>query len=102
MPRPSPKDRLEFDQGHFDEQVARWRKVTAQQSATVVEESPWAYLAKHTCQITPQVRDACHAQLAQLTLPDLTLVLHTSGVAVGRRHPHHRHDPEAYSQVALR
>lgn len=35
-------------------------------------------------------------------MPDLHIVLHTSGVAVGRRHPLHRGDPEVYSPVALR
>ena len=101
-PRPPPQERIEYHQEHFEELVARWQKLSQQDGPLLIEDSPWAYVAKHTGQITPQQRDACHAQLAQLVLPDLTLVLHTSGVAVGRRHPHHRDDPETYSQVALR
>jgi hypothetical protein len=82
--------------------VARWQRLTQQQGALLVEESPWTYLTKHAAQLPGHVRDSCHATLAQLTLPDLTFVLHTSGVAIGRRHPHHRQQPEEYSQVALR
>ena len=67
-----------------------------------MEESPWSYLAKHTSTTTPQTRGACHASLAPLTLPDLTICLHTSGVTIGRRHPQHRHNPEQYSPIALR
>ncbi len=101
-PRPPPRERTEYHQAHFEETVARWRKLSQHIGPLLIEDSPWAYVAKHSGQITSQQWDACHAQLAQLMLPDLTLVLHTSGIAVGRRHPHHRDHPEEYSQVALR
>ena len=81
--------------------VTRWQHVCKQPEVIIVEESPWSYLAKHTHTTTPQTRSACHASLAPLTLPDLTICLHTSGVAIGRRHPQHRHDPEKYSPIAL-
>lgn len=52
--------------------------------------------------MAPHTRAECQAALAPLDLPHLHIVLHTSGVAVGRRHPHFRDDAESYSPVALR
>ena len=99
--RPPAASRVDFDQAFFEGLVTRWQHVCQQPEVILVEESPWSYLAKHTHTTTPQTRSACHASLAPLTLPDLTICLHTSCIAIGRRHPNHRHDPEQYSPTAL-
>ena len=57
-------------------------------------------MAKHAAQLDPNTRHQHYSTLAPLTLPDLTLVFHTSGRSIGLRHPHHHDTPEAYSQTA--
>lgn len=56
----------------------------------IIEESPWAYYYKHAHHIAPAERQQCQDKLAQLAMPHLHMVLTTSGVQVGRRHPIHR------------
>ena len=65
-----------------------------------MEDSPWAYLAKHSAHLPPAERHSLHAQLAQLTLPELTIVLHTAGRTVGLRHPLYHDSPETFSPAA--
>lgn len=65
-----------------------------------MEDSPWAYLAKHSAHLPPAERHSLHAQLVQLTLPELTIVLHTAGRTVGLRHPLYHDSPETFSPAA--
>ena len=67
----------------------------------LVEESPWTYLTKHALQLDAQQRATCNAALAPLVLPTLTITLHSSGRAVGRRHPLHASEPDAFAPTAL-
>lgn len=55
----------------------------------------------HAAQLTQLKRAEHRATLAPLTLPDLTIVLHTAGRTVGARHPLHRSQPDQYSPTAL-
>lgn len=81
--------------------MERWRDLCKLDEALLVEDSPWAYFQRHVQHLPAATRSQCQAELATLTLPHLTLVLHTSGVAVGRRHPTAHERPEEYSPVAL-
>ena len=51
----------------------------------MIETSPWGYLAKYTSQLEPKGRGAAREELAGLRLPDLFLVLTTSGIEVASR-----------------
>jgi hypothetical protein len=73
--KPAPAQRQEFSQPHFDEQVQRWRKISEQDEALLVEDSPWAYFQRHVQHLPADVRNAAQATLATLTLPHLTIVL---------------------------
>ena len=53
-PRPPPQERLEYHPDHFEALVARWTQLSQQEGPLLIEDSPWAYVAKHTGQITPQ------------------------------------------------
>ena len=86
---------------HFQEQVTRWATLCADGAAKVVEDSPWAYFQRHCHHLPSDVRLQCTTAMAPLTLPHLTIVLHTSGVGVGRRHPTHHKQPDEYSPHAL-
>jgi hypothetical protein len=99
--KPAAADRLTFSQVHFDAQVDRWRKLSELEEALLVEDSPWAYYQRHVHHLPADVRNACQTTLSTLTLPDVTLALHTSGVTVGRRHPLWQGSPELYSPYAL-
>lgn len=101
-PKPPPGDRQDFSREYFDLLVSNWRSLSATPGHLVIEDSPWAYLLRHSCHVAPSTRAECQAALAPLDLPHLHVVLHTSGVAIGRRHPHFRDDPESYSPLALR
>ena len=63
----------------------------------LVEDSPWAYLCRLGHVLAPSQRAAMRAVLAPLTLPDVSVVLQTSGRAVGLRHPLYHHSPDDYS-----
>ena len=67
-----------------------------------MEDTPWAYLARHSVHVEPSVRQQAHRLLAPLALPAYHIVLHTTGVTVGRRHPTQHTSPEQYSPHALR
>lgn len=51
--------------------------------------------------LSPQERHALHAKLTPLVHPDLTIVLHTAGTTVGKRHPAFHDNPEAWGAIAL-
>lgn len=99
--KPEAADRLTFSQQHFDEQVARWKLLQASSGPVLVEDSPWAYYHRHVHHLPTSTRTTCQATLSSLTLPDVTIALHTSGVTVGRRHPLWHTSPEQYSPHAL-
>ena len=86
----------------FDRLVAAWVELSTTKTALLVEDSPWAYLRRHAVHLAPDVRARCHAALATLLLPDFTVILNTSGVEVGHRHPIYRNKAEEYSPLALR
>ena len=71
------------------------------EEALLIEDSPWAYLTKHATHLPSDHQASCRSTLASLHLPQLTIVLHTSGRAVVLRHPLFRGKPGAYSPVAL-
>lgn len=98
--KPPSHARASFAPTYFHDLVAAWQALPRAGQAILVEDSPWAYLAKHGASLAPEDRHARYAQLAPLTLPDLTLVFHTSGRQVGLRHPHHHSNPDEHSPAA--
>lgn len=68
----------------------------------IIEDSPWAYLCRHAVHIAPDLRALCQTELAQLKLPEFTIILGTSGIEVGRRHPNFKNNPMEWSTRALR
>ncbi len=101
LDKPAHADRLTFSQAHFDAQVARWARLSATTGPLLIEDSPWGYYHRHVHHLTAAQRNASQTALSALTLPDVTISLHTSGVTVGRRHPLWHHRPEQYSPHAL-
>ncbi len=99
--KPEVGARAEFSKTHFQQQVQHWTEISNAGEAVIIEDSPWAYFQRHIQHLPADVRSNCQSELARLTLPHLTLVLHTSGVTVGRRHPTARGKPEEYSSLAL-
>ncbi len=47
-PRPPPQDRKEYNHEHFEAMVVRWQQLCQQSGPLLIEDSPWAYVAKHT------------------------------------------------------
>ncbi len=80
--------------------MKQWTQLPRDGPALLVEDSPWAYLAKHSATLDPTTRHQHYHVLAPLTLPDLTLVFHASGRAIGLRHPHFHPHPEEWSPTA--
>ena len=99
--KPPPAARSSWCQAYFDRLVQYWHALPREGRAIFIEDSPWAYLTKHASSLTAAHRADLHATLAPLTLPNLTLTLHTSGRNIGLRHPHHRTTPDLYSPIAL-
>ena len=64
--------------------MAEWRTCCAQAGTVVTDAAPWPYFRKYLLHIAPQERTVYAAELAQLYLPDLTIVLLSSGREVGR------------------
>ena len=82
--------------------VQAWEQLPGGGPALLVEDTPWAYLTRHSVHVETSVRQAAHRLLAPLTLPAFHIVLHTTGVTVGRRHPTLHATPEQHSPHALR
>ena len=101
-PKPPPDLRTTFQQAHFDTMVAAWQALPDSGPALLLEDTPWAYLARHSVHMDLSTRQAAHRMLAPLTMPAFHIVLHTTGVTVGRRHPTLHTTPEQYSPHALR
>ena len=51
----------------------------------MTDASPWAYFYKYLLRVAPDERSALQVVLATLSLPDLQLVLLSSGREIGRR-----------------
>ncbi len=100
--KPPPAERATFSMEFFEKLVNRWARLATLPGVLLVEESPWTYLAKHAIYLEAPTRAACNAALAPLVLPTLTISLHSSGRAVGRRHPIHHHEPDVFAQPALK
>ena len=100
-PKPTASQRTAWLQPYFTALVQGWTDMPTHEEALLIEDSPWAYLTKHATHLPPDHRATCRSELAALQLPHLTIVLHTSGRAVGLRHPLFRGTPEDYSPVAL-
>lgn len=100
-PKPPPDTRHTFVSDYFSQLVAAWTQIPAQPQSYVIEDSPWAYLTRHLSHIPPQDHASYRAQLTHLDPPTFTIILHTSGVAIGRRHPLHRTTPELYAPTAI-
>ena len=58
--------------------------MTKIKGTTVTDASPWAYFYKYLLRIAPDKHSALQAVLATLHLPDLQLVLLSSGREIGR------------------
>ena len=58
--------------------------MTKIKGTTVMDASPWAYFYKYLLRIAPDQRSSLQAVLATLHLPDLQLVLLSSGREIGR------------------
>ncbi len=99
--KPDPPARDQFSPSHFEDLVARWARLSVKPGVLLVEESPWTYLAKHALHLDAPQRATCNAALAPLVLPTLTISLNSSGRAVGRRHPLHANNPDAFAQTAI-
>ncbi len=99
--KPPPEARVAFCIQHFDYLVTRWARLTSHPGVLLIEESPWSYLAKHAVNLDARTRVVCNAALAPLVLPTLTISLHSSGRAVGRRHPLYHQEPDKYAPVAM-
>ena len=100
--KPSTTKRLDFHLPYFNHLVSDWTSFCADSRALLIEDSPWAYLCRHTVHIAPEIRDRCHSTLAPLKLPDFTIIFSTSGIEIGRRHQSWTGTPESYSPHALR
>ena len=85
--KPPPQQRNGFNEDYFSKLVLAWSQLPREGQALLVEDYPWAYLLKHST-------------LASLQLPNLTLIFHASGRAIGLRHPLHNFNPDQHSQVA--
>ena len=94
--------RSEFQEEFFKALLERWLHLEVQPQALLIEDSPWAYLCRHAVHVPADVRQRCHLAMTHLRHPDFTIVLGSSGVEVGRRHPAHHLAPEAHSPAALR
>ena len=79
-----PRSR-QFDPALFEGLVAAWKEACATEGTIVTDASPWAYYHKYLLRIAPEARATHSATLATLHLPDLHLVLLTSGRETGRR-----------------
>jgi hypothetical protein len=100
--RPSAKKRDTFQEEYFNHLVTCWERHCKDQRALIVEDSPWAYLCRHAVHVAANVRERCQAILAPLKLPEFTIVMTTSGIEVGRRHPGFMGKEMEYSPIALR
>ncbi len=100
--KPPPDQRTTFQWAHFQRMVQAWQQLPDKGPALLVEDTPWAYLARHSVHIEASVRQEAHHTLAPLTLPAFHIVLHTTGVTVGRRHPTLHTTPKQHSPHALR
>ncbi len=100
--KPPPDQRSSFHWEHFQRMVQAWQQLPEEGPALLVEDTPWAYLARHSVHVERSVRQQAHRLLAPLTLPAFHIVLHTTGVTVGRRHPTLHTSPEQQSPHALR
>ena len=98
--KPPPKDRHTFHEQYLAELVQAWEDLPRKGAAQLVEDSPWAYYAKHSAGLTPDQRHHYCTRLAQLTLPELTIILHAAGRTIGTRHPLHHATPDAHSPLA--
>ena len=65
-----------------------------------MEDSPWAYYAKHSASMPPEQRHHYSTALSQLTLPELTIVLHAAGRTIGLRHPVYHSTPDMHGPTA--
>ena len=78
-----------------------WAALPRAGAAVLVEDSPWAYLARHAHHLHTTKQADLRATLSPLHLPTLTIILHSSGRAVGRRHPSFRSNPDGWAPTAL-
>jgi hypothetical protein len=101
-PKPPPDQRTTFQWTYFAALVDAWALLPDEGPARIIEDTPWAYLTRHSVHVDVHTRQAAHKLLTTLPLPTFHIVLHTSGVTVGRRHPTLHHTPEAFSPHALR
>lgn len=65
--------------------VGQWEKVQLQPQVMVIDGSPWTYLAKFAHGLPSGERAMAHQLLSSLMLPDLVILLVTSGREVQRR-----------------
>ena len=98
--KPPASQRHTFDPPHLDDLITAWAALPRTGSAQIVEDSPWAYYSKHAAAMPPDQRHHFSTRLAQLTLPELTIILHAAGRTIGLRHPCHHTSPENYSPIA--
>ncbi len=92
--KPSPAQRATFQPNHLDALISAWAALPRTGAAQLVEDSPWAYYAKHSAVIAPEQRHAYNTKLSQLALPELTIILHAAGRTIGLRHPTHHQNPD--------
>ncbi len=98
--KPHPKHRHLFHPNHLDDLISAWASLPREGAAKLVEDSPWAYYAKHSAGMPPEQRHHYSTKLAQLTLPELTIVLHAAGRTIGLRHPLHHAQPDNHGPTA--
>jgi hypothetical protein len=102
VPKPPAELRTTFQWGYFERLVHAWGQLPDEGPACLIEDTPWAYLARHSVHVDVHTRQAAHKLLTSLALPTFHVVLHTTGVTVGRRHPSLHATPEQFSVHALR
>ena len=59
--------------------ATKWADISCQSSTHLVEGSPWGYLSAHLAVMAPPIRALARQVVAPLRLPELFVVLHTTG-----------------------
>ena len=93
---------VNFDPAAFEQHVKRWKEIQDSTCTALVESHPWGYLAKVGHNLDKPTRTHLMAQLAILKLPDVTVVLTTTGREIARRQGHQDIALNEFGTKALR
>lgn len=55
-PKPAPDLRTSFQSEYFDNLVAGWKALPGVDNTIIIEDTPWAYLARHNVHVDAHTR----------------------------------------------